>query len=172
MNVPGGVVEVVDVLLQEEEEEEEEAVEEEEMAWGEEEKKSRSGTLHTGPGLRAGAAAEEVCFVSPAWSLTELLYHAVHWWNQAVSSGYQTSPWDNGVNWIWECIFTKLFDVGSIAFVVGVVGVVGDVLLCFWKQEEEFVLEDVGVEWEQEWSERQNPPAGIFSARIRFGIGR
>ena len=44
---------------------------------------------------------------------------------------------------------------------VGVVGVVGDVLLCFWKQEEEFVLEDVGVEWEQEWSERQNPPCRI-----------
>jgi hypothetical protein len=54
-------------VLQEAEEEEEEAVEEEEMARGEE-KKSRSGTLHTGPGLRAGAAAEGVdrCFVSPA----------------------------------------------------------------------------------------------------------
>ena len=77
MNVSGVVVEVVDVLLEEGVEEEEEVEveeveeeveeEEEEMARGEE-KKSRSGTLHTGPGLRAGAAAEGVdrCFVSPA----------------------------------------------------------------------------------------------------------
>ena len=78
MNVSGVVVVVVDVLLVEgvDEVEEVEVVEveemveeeeEEEMARGEEEK-SRSGTLHTGPGLRAGAAAEGVdrCFVSPA----------------------------------------------------------------------------------------------------------